>query len=50
VSDRLVFASQAQKDAKKLKGSPLAARAKELLQVIESNAGFDIASALQAKR
>jgi len=33
----LVFTSQAQKDAKKLKGSPLAAKAKELLQVIEDN-------------
>jgi Txe/YoeB family toxin of toxin-antitoxin system len=37
VSYQLVFTSQAQKDAKKLKGSPLAAKAKELLQVIEAN-------------
>jgi hypothetical protein len=30
----VVFSKQAQKDAKKLKGSPLAAKAKELLELI----------------
>jgi len=37
VSYRLVFTAQAQKDAKKLKGSPLAAKAKELLRIIGDN-------------
>jgi toxin YoeB len=37
VSYRLLFTDQAQKDAKKLKGSPLAAKAKELLRIIGDN-------------
>lgn len=34
MSYELVFTRQAKKDAKKLKGTPLAARAKELLELI----------------
>ncbi|MCC6356116.1 MAG: Txe/YoeB family addiction module toxin [Verrucomicrobiae bacterium] len=34
MSYELVYTRQAKKDAKKLKGTPLAARAKELLEVI----------------
>lgn len=34
---QVVFTRQAQKDAKKLKGSPLAAKAKELLHLISEN-------------
>ena len=37
MSYHLVFTAQAQKDAKKLKGSPLAAKAKELLRIIGDN-------------
>lgn len=34
VSYELVYTTQAKKDAKKLKGSPLAQKARELLEVI----------------
>lgn len=34
MSYELVFTRQAKKDAKKLKGTPLAAKAKELLEII----------------
>ena len=37
MSYELVYTSQARKDAKKLKGSPLAKRARELLDVISEN-------------
>ena len=37
MSYQVVFTRQAQKDAKKLKGSPLATKAKELLQLISEN-------------
>lgn len=35
MSYELAFTRQAERDAKKLKGTPLAARAKELLQIIQ---------------
>lgn len=34
---RIVYMKQAQKDAKKLKGTPLAAKAKELLAILEES-------------
>ena len=34
---RIVYMKQAQKDAKKLKGTPLARKAKELLVILEDN-------------
>lgn len=37
MSYELVYTRQAKKDAKKLKGTPLAARAKELLEVIRQD-------------
>ena len=37
MSYELVYANQARKDAKKLKGSPLAKKARELLDVISEN-------------
>jgi toxin YoeB len=37
VSYQVVFTRQAQKDAKKLKGSPLAAKARELLHLISED-------------
>jgi toxin YoeB len=37
VTYKLVFTKQAQKDAKKLQGSPLATKAKELLRIIQND-------------
>jgi toxin YoeB len=37
VSYKLVFTKQAQNDAKKLQGSPLATKAKELLRTIQND-------------
>jgi len=37
VTYELVYTTQARKDAKKLKGSPLATKARELLDVISEN-------------
>jgi len=37
VNYRLAFTKQAQKDAKKLKGSPLATKARELLRIVEAD-------------
>lgn len=37
MSYKLVYTQQAQKDAKKLKGSPLASKARELLRIIQTD-------------
>lgn len=37
MSYRLIFTKQAQRDAKKIKGSSLAGKVKELLQIVQGN-------------